>query len=141
MNPPDSIAVVSILLALQFTAFGWRITREIQMEDSGRRTWFPLPDYLNVACMLAVALAVMVPVLAGTASTKVVRSVLAVSFVLIVFHPITMAAHNRLFSRTGRAIYDEQGRDYPWITRQELVSVVLSMVCAAGAGWLAWTRA
>jgi hypothetical protein len=52
MNSAGLIASVAVLLALQFTAFGWRITRELQMEDAKRRTWFPLPDYLNVASML-----------------------------------------------------------------------------------------
>ena len=31
--------LVTSALALQFAAFGWRILREIQLGDEGRRTW------------------------------------------------------------------------------------------------------
>jgi len=29
-------------------------------------------------------------------------------------------------------------RDYPWITDQEIVTLAISVICAATAGWLAY---
>jgi hypothetical protein len=140
MNSGDLIASVAVLLALQFTAFGWRINREVQMEDAQRRTWFPLPDYLNVGSMLAVLACVVVPVLAAQTATRLARTVLSICFVLIAFHPISMAAHYRLFSKAGRTIYIERGKDYPWITGQEVASVVISILCSCAAAYFTWTR-
>lgn len=38
--------LVSMIVALQFVAFGWRINREITVGDAGRKTWFPIPDVI-----------------------------------------------------------------------------------------------
>jgi hypothetical protein len=54
MTDETVIRLVPPLLALQFASFGWRINREIAVGDAGRRTWLPLPDYINILSMLAV---------------------------------------------------------------------------------------
>ena len=52
MQPPLQ-AIIGVL-ALQFAAFGWRINREITVGDDQRRTWLPLPDWVNLVSMIAV---------------------------------------------------------------------------------------
>lgn len=129
---------VPLLLALQFAAFGWRINREISVADEGRKTWLPLPDILNMLSMLAVVGIDIILPLATDTFSRVSGLVLAVAYVLIAFHPISMAAHYRLFSRKGRTLYIEQGRDYPPITGQEAVCLFASVALAALAGWYVW---
>ena len=127
--------LVSGLIALQFVAFGWRINREITVGDQQRRTWLPMPDWLNLISLLAVVLfCVALPL--GSAWSANANAVLSAGYTLIAFHPISEAAQYRLFSKAGRSIY--LGRDYPWITDQEIVTVLLSLLCAATAASMAW---
>lgn len=144
MNPQSFVAG---LIALQFVAFGWRINREIPLGDRGRRTWFPAPDWLNLVSLVSVVLmCVVVPLAAGDFG-KVARTTLAVGYSLIAFHPISMAAHYRLFSEQGRWVYlktrIENGKsivdgDFPWMTGQEAVAVILSVVVASIVGCAVW---
>lgn len=135
MNP---FPLVPALLALQFAVFGWRIAREVSLGDEGRRTWLLLSDFLNLLSMLAVvSLCVVLPLRTGTFST-LSRVALGVGYVLICFTPLIIAGHYRLFSREGRTIYEEAGRDYPWLTGQEgflallTVAAVAALVIASG---------
>src|SRR5678815_5831778 len=48
------ISVVFTLLGIEFAIFGWRINREINVVDKGRRVWLLLSDYANVASMVSV---------------------------------------------------------------------------------------
>ncbi len=127
--------IVGVLLALQFAAFGWRINREIPLGDAGRRTWFPIADFINVVGLISViAFCIVVPLRIG-AFGRISVAVLAVGFVLIGFHPISTAAHYRLFSRTGRSIYVKRPEDdYPYVTGQEIIALIASVVTAAVAG-------
>jgi hypothetical protein len=130
--------LVSGLIALQFIAFGWRINREITVGDQQRRTWIPTPDLLNLISLLAVVLfCVALPL--GLGVVRAASAVLSAGYALIAFHPISEAAHYRLFSKRGRSIYLESpGSDYRWITDQEIATVALSLVCAATAAAMAW---
>ena len=134
--PPQPL--VSALIALQFVAFGWRINREITVGDAGRKTWLPLPDYLNIASLLAVTVSCVVLPLANRPCLRIALTALSSGYVLIALHPINEAAHYRLFSKYGRSVYKAKARDYPWITDQEIVTVAISAICAATAGWLAY---
>jgi hypothetical protein len=64
--------------------------------------------------------------------------VLGGGYVLIAFHPFTMAAHYRLWSREGRNKYATNDNNYPYASGEELVSsslsVVLAMLAAAYIG-------
>ncbi len=125
---------VPILLALQFAAFGWRINREITLGDQNRRTWLPIPDYINVATLLLVVLACVIFPLATGAFAARQKVVLGMGYVLIAMHPVNVAAHYRLFSKKGRSVYSEASRDYPYITGQEIGSLILTLFLVAGAG-------
>jgi hypothetical protein len=58
------------------------------------------------------------------------RMVLGAGYVLIAFHPFTMAAHYRLWSREARNKYVTDEKDYPYATGEELLSAALSIVLA-----------
>jgi hypothetical protein len=132
-------ALAPVLLALEFVAFGWRINREIPLGDQGRRTWLPLADLINIASMLAVVVLCIVRPLAVGEFDRTARAMLAVGYILIAFHPVTTAAHYRLFSRRGRSIYAQVGQDYPYVTDQEIVTLSLSGFVAFVAGLSVWS--
>ena len=126
---------VPVILSLLFAAFGWRIAREIAVGDQGRKTWLLFADYLNFLSMVGVLVFCVVIPLKTNTFDSASRVTMAVSFVLIVFYPIILAGHYRLFSKKGRSIYEKQGRDYPWITDQVAVLIIVALICAAIAGW------
>jgi hypothetical protein len=135
----DFQPLIAPVLALQFAAFGWRIIREINVADQGRRTWFPLYDYINILALICVALFCIVIPLAENGLSQISKTVLAVAYILIALHPINAAAHYRLFSREGRHMYERQERDYPYITDQEIVTTIATLVFAVVGGWYVYT--
>jgi hypothetical protein len=128
MTQPISQEVLATLvtsaLALEFVAFGWRIVREIQLGDEGRRTWFSVTDYLIIVSMAAVVFFCIVLPFAGLGNPAYIAKSLTSAYVVIAAHPINTAAHYRLFSRGGREKYREAGRDYPRISDQEWATMV-----------------
>jgi hypothetical protein len=130
---PNPLVLVPTLLGIQFAIFGWRIAREIAVEDQGRRTWLLLSDFLNFASMLAVvSFCIVVPLRVG-AFPKLSATVLSAGYVLVAFMPLMIAGHYRLFSRHGRAIYPVQGRPAPRITGQEALFAAIGVLSAAAA--------
>jgi hypothetical protein len=128
---PDTLSrLAPPLIALQFAAFGWRVNREINLSDAGRATWIPIPDVLNIMSLFATVLCLIVVPIATDSYFWLSRMVLAGGYVLIAFHPFTMAAHYRLWNRKGRSKYVSDGKDYPYATGEELVSASLSIVVA-----------
>src|SRR6266498_5637498 len=91
--------LIAPVLALQFAAFGWRIVREINVGDQERRTWFPIYDWINILALICTTLFCVVVPLATGGLSQVSKTVLAVAYILIAFHPINGAAHYRLFSK------------------------------------------
>jgi hypothetical protein len=141
MTGDDIIApssLVATLLALELGAFGWRINREITLGDQTRRTWIPVADLINIAALLAVTTLCIVAPLAIGVFGRVAKTALAVGFMLIALHPINIASHYRLFSRAGRTVYTSTGRDYPYLTRQEAISLAFSILAATAAGGWVW---
>src|SRR5205807_2073747 len=114
MSTDNMTRLVPPLVALQFAAFGWRINREITVGDANRKTWLPLADILNIVSMLSVIAFLVIIPLATDALENVGRAVLAAGYLLLSFHPITMAGHYRLFSKLGRSVYTSRGKDYPY---------------------------
>ncbi len=130
MIPDTLYRLAPPLIALQFAAFGWRVNREINLGDSGRATWIPIPDVLNIMSLLATVICLIVVPIATDSYFWLSRVVLGSGYVLIAFHPFTMAAHYRLWSRDGRNKYVTAGKDYPYATGEELVSSSLSIILA-----------
>jgi hypothetical protein len=130
MTPDTLYRLAPPLIALQFAAFGWRVNREINLGDSGRATWILIPDLLNIMSLLATVVCLIVVPIATDSYFWLARVVLGAGYVLIAFHPFTMAAHYRLWSRDGRNKYVTAGKDYPYATGEELVSSSLSIILA-----------
>ena len=130
MTPDTLYRLAPPLIALQFAAFGWRVNREINLGDSGRATWIPIPDVLNIMSLLATVICLIVVPIATDSYFWLSRVVLGAGYVLIAFHPFTMAAHYRLWSRDGRNKYVTDGKDYPYAKGEELVSALISIILA-----------
>ena len=94
------VTLVTTALALQFAAFGWRIVREIQLGDEGRRTWFLVTDFLIIGSMCAVVAICIVLPIAGRREPWAVACTLAVAYIIIAAHPINTATG---CSRAGAA--------------------------------------
>lgn len=129
---------VTPLIALQFVAFGWRINREVVMEGKGERTWLPASDWLNIASLIAVSLCCVLRPIYTQEFGRLSRSVLAVGYVLIALHPVSQAAHYRLFSPKGRSVYKSVDKKCPWITDQEIASLLFTLGAAMLAGCIVW---
>jgi hypothetical protein len=123
--------LVTSALTLQFAAFGWRILREIQLGDEGRRTWFLVTDYLVVLSLCSLVAVCIVLPLAGRANPPHIAKAVSAAYVIIASFPINTAAHYRLFSRYGRDIYRQAGRDVPYISDQEGVTLLLTFAAIA----------
>jgi hypothetical protein len=137
LMPQQSLVIA--LVALQFTAFGWRLNREMNMGDKLLRTWLPLPDCLNLLALFAVVLFCVVIPMASNAHARLASATLKVGYTLLVFHPFSEAAHYGLFSKDGRLVYlKRKNGDYPWVTGLEAVIVMLSVIFASIAGWSGW---
>ena len=130
MTPDTFYRLAPPLIALQFAALGWRVNREINLGDSGRATWIPIPDVLNIMSLLATGICLIVVPIATDSYFWLSRMVVGAGYVLIAFHPFTMAAHYLLWSRGGRSKYITDGNDYPYATGEELVSSSLSVLLA-----------
>jgi hypothetical protein len=138
---PDAtnpFTLVPALFTLNFAVFGFRIAREVFLEEQERRTWLLLTDWLNLFCMLfVVAFCVVLPLRSHSFPT-VSRVVLGIGYVLIAFTPLAMAGHYRLFSAGGRSKYidrDNPESDYPWVTDQEGFVVAFAALAAAAAAY------
>src|SRR4051812_42778287 len=110
MNSQIPIPLVTFLVALQFAAFGWRVNREITMGDNKETVWIPWLDVLNVVSMLVVIACCLILPLVNGGFEKISRTILIVAYILVAFHPISMAAHYRLWFSKGLGKYAATGR-------------------------------
>src|SRR5262245_61932233 len=115
MTQATQAEIPSIIIAMQIAALGWRINREIPLGDAGRKTWFPVADYLNIFSLLSVVWFCIVLPLNEKPMPDMARIVLSVAFILMMMYPINLIGHYRFASRLGRSVYTNEGRDYPWI--------------------------
>jgi hypothetical protein len=130
MTPDTLYRLAPPLIALQSVAFGWRVNREINLGDADRGSWIPVPDVLNIMSLLATVICLIVVPITTDAYLWLSRIVLGAGYVLIAFHPFTMAAHYRLWSREGKSGHGTDGKDYPYATGEELISASLSIILA-----------
>jgi len=94
--------LVSLLMGLQYAAFGWRINREISVGDRGEQTWLPLADILNLSNFcLTIIFCILIP-LKHDSFGNISKAFLASGLVLVFFHPINMLAHYELLDNKGR---------------------------------------
>lgn len=137
MNTLNPFVLVAPAIAILFAVFGWRIAREIALDDQDRRTWLLISDFLDLLTLVALVAACVILPLRSSSFPAVSRAVLAASYVIVCSTPFMIAGHYRLFSREGRSIYKRLGRDVPWLTGQEAVFALLAVVGSALAAWMA----
>lgn len=130
MTPDTLYKLAPPLIALQLAAFGWRVNRELNLSHAERGTFVLIPDVLNGMSLFAAVICLIVLPIATDTYLWLSRMVLAGGYVLIAFHPLTTAAHYRLWSRKGIRKHARDGKDYPYATTEELVSFSLSVVIA-----------
>ncbi len=128
MSPDTLYRLAPPLIALQFIAFGWRVNREINLRDVDRGSWIPIPDVLNIMSLLATVICLIVVPITTDAYFWLSRIVLGAGYVLIAFHPFTMAAHYRLWRRESKSDHVRDGKDYPYASGEELLSASLSII-------------
>jgi hypothetical protein len=130
MTPDTLYRLAPPLIVLQFVAFAWRVNREINLRDADRGSWIPIPDVLNIMSLLATVICLIVVPITTDAYFWLSRIVLGAGYVLIAFHPFTIAAHYRLWSRESKRDHVTDGKDYPYATGEELISASLSIILA-----------
>ncbi len=131
-------SLVSLLIGLQFAAFGWRINREISVGDMGEQTWIPLTDILNLANFsLTIIFCILIPLIKDDFG-NISKAFLASGSVLVFFHPINMVTHYELFGSKGRINHvkttnEKKELDFDKLTycpSQERISIFISVVSA-----------
>jgi len=130
MAPSTLYRLAPTLFALQFVAFGWRVNRELNLDFAQRATFVLIPDVLNIMSLFAAVICLIVLPIATDTYLWLSRMVLGAGYVLIAFHPFTVAAHYRLWSKDGIRMHVRDGKDHPYATGEELVSSSLSIVLA-----------
>jgi hypothetical protein len=118
------------LIALQFLACGWRVNREIHAADDERQDVIPLPDVINIMSLCATVGCVIVLPIATESYFWLSRMVEGGAYVLIVFHPLAIAAHYRLWRRDGIRRQDRDGAGSHYANREELAASLLSVLIA-----------
>ena len=138
MTPETFYRLAPPLIVLQVLAFGWRVNREINAADADRQGVIPLPDVINSMSLFATVGCVIVLPIATESYLWLARMVLGGAYVLIAFHPVTVAAHYRLWNRSARSRKVKDGARPVYATREELtmslLSVLLAIVVAAYLG-------
>lgn len=122
--------LAALLFMLQFLAFGWSVHREINAAKPDRQVVLSLPDVVNLLSMFAtVGCAIILPI-ATDSHAQLARIVLGFAYVLIAFHPVALASHYRLWSRTSNRSEVEQNANSLYVNREELATSVFSIMIA-----------
>ncbi|WP_213806284.1 hypothetical protein [Granulicella sp. dw_53] len=130
MTPETLYRLAPPLIALQFLAFGWSVNRQINAAEADRQVVIPLPDVINIMSLFATVGCLIVLPIATESYFWLSRMVLGCAYVLIAFHPFTIAAHYRLWSRKGSSEKATDGASSPYVTHEELTTSFLSAVLA-----------
>jgi heme/copper-type cytochrome/quinol oxidase subunit 2 len=118
------------LFMLQFLAFGWSVHREINTAKPDRQIVLSLPDVVNLLSMFATVGCLIVVPIATDSHAQLSRIVLGFAYVLIAFHPVAVAAHYRLWSRTTKRSEVGQKPNSWYVNREELAISVFSITIA-----------
>jgi hypothetical protein len=128
MTPETLYRLAPPLLVLQFLAFGWSVSREIHAADADRQIVIPLPDVINIMSLFATVGCLIVLPITTESYFWLSRIVLGCAYVLIAFHPITIAAHYGLWKRKGKSKEVTDGARSPYVSREELITSLLSVL-------------
>ena len=138
MTPEALYSLAPPLTLLQLLAVGWRVNRELHAAEADKQPVIPLPDVLNILSLFAtLAFAIILPITTDS-YLWLSRMVLGGAYVVIGFHPLTVAAHYRLWRRDRRSRHVPERVSSVYVNREELalslVSVLLAIIVAAYIG-------
>lgn len=111
-----------VLIGFQISSFGWRISREADV-DEAVSTWLPPADIVNLFSMMITALGVFILPILGLINTEV--SLLAFGFAMLLFvgYPFALAGHYDMFNKWPRS--------FDYFPRQEKIVVAIIAIAAA----------
>jgi hypothetical protein len=131
---PDTLYRMALpLISLQFLAFCWTVNREIKVVDAEKQSVIPLPDVINILSLFVTVACLIVLPLATQAYFRLSRMVLSGAYVLLAFHPFMVAAHYRLWRRTGKRGKATDGAKSTYANREELMISIFSILIATAA--------
>ena len=115
-----------VLIGFQVSSFGWRISREADV-DEAVSTWLPPADIVNLFSMMVTALGVFILPILGLINTEF--SLLAFGFAMLLFvgYPFALAGHYDLFHKGPRS--------FEYFPRQE--KIVIALIAIASAAYIA----
>ena len=133
MTPETLYRLAPPLIALQFLALGWKVNREINLPHTDRQTVIPLPDVINIMSLFATVGCLVVLPMVTESYYWLSRIVLGSGYVLIAFYPFTVAAHYGLWTREVPSRKTRDGKNSPYVNREELLTSILSVLIAGVA--------
>ncbi len=127
------------VVLMQFLAVGWTVNREVHAQDAHKHAVIALPDVLNIMSLFATIALVIVSPMVTTMPPSLACAVLGGAYVLIAFHPLSVAAHFGVWRRNaGRKDPAAQGdQPLPYPNSLELALALGSSLLALGvAAWI-----
>ena len=135
MTPDTLYKLTPPLISLQFLALCWTVNREIKIAGAERQSVIPLPDVINILSLFATVGCLVVLPLATESYLWLSRMILGAAYVLIAFHPFTVAAQYQLWRRKERRENVTDGAGSPYANRQQcMISLFSVLIATAVAG-------
>lgn len=143
LEPQDLVSAIGVLLGFQFTAFLWRVSRELSFkdkydEDELRKTGevktvsiaMAPADWLTVSSMLLNVIAVLLLLLGCSFSTS--KALFGAGLVLFATYPLALLAHYRMFVKTDHLLPAQQH----YVPATEVILICLGALAALIVGLL-----
>lgn len=114
--------VAGVLIGFQISSFGWRISREADV-DEAVSTWLPPADIINLFSMMITALGVFILPILGLIGTELSQLAFGFAMLLFVSYPFALAGHYDMFNKGPRS--------FEYFPRQEKIVVAIIAIAAA----------
>lgn len=124
----DLWTVAAVLAGFQLAAVGFRINREIYMEERYETTWLTLADGFVGLSLLVLVFGVFAAPIFGTADVNLAERLLGLSLVLFVSAGFVLVGHYNLYGTWGRN--GPRGQ----VTKQECAAVAFTLLMLGGYG-------
>lgn len=119
----DIWVVAGMLLGFQVASFTWRISREIEVGQTGDLTWLPPADILNLISMVVIMTGVFVFPILGFAGLNFAEHSFGLAAVIFIGYPFALAGHYEMYN-------NETSRSYSYFPFQEKIVVALISILA-----------
>jgi hypothetical protein len=114
-----------VLIGFQISSFGWRISREAEV-DEAVSTWLPPADIINLISMMITALGVFILPILGLITAELSQIAFGFAMLLFVSYPFALAGHYDMFHKGPRS--------FEYFPRQE--KIVIAIIAVAAAAYL-----